>query len=101
MVGPPGRPARSIIRTMMTIAIDVLFLIALALLVRLFMSFFQPLRATALYGPLVGLTDPLVLPLGIARIATPFRGFFEVNAAVTILAILVVEYLLAVVRRNS
>lgn len=86
---------------MLTLAIDVLFVIALALLVRLFMSFFEPLMATSLYRPLIGLTNPLVLPLGIARIATPFKGFFEVNAAVTILAIMVVEYLLAVVRRNS
>lgn len=89
------------VRMFLTLAIDVLFIIALALLVRIVMSFFEPLAATPFYKPLAATTRPLVLPLGIGGIKTPFKGVFEVNAAVTIVAILVVEYLLGTVRRNT
>lgn len=86
---------------LLTIVIDVIFLIGVALLVRIVMSFFAPLTALPFYQPLAELTRPLVLPLGIESIRTPFRGFFDVNGAATILAILVVEYLLGTVRRNT
>lgn len=88
-------------RTVLLIVIDILVVIGLLLLARLFVVFFKPLAISPIATPLVSFTEPLVLPLKLTRVATPFQGFFEFNTAVTVLIILVVDYLLATVRRNT
>jgi hypothetical protein len=49
---------------------------------------------------LLKFTRYVVLPLGIAPIATLYSGHFDGNAAVTVLALLGAEWVLGLVRRN-
>jgi hypothetical protein len=42
-----------------------------------------------------------VLPLGIDGVRTPYAGVFKVDAAATIMLLLVAEWLLGLVRRNA
>lgn len=95
------KPARSLVRMALLVIMNVLLAVGLILVARLAMAFFRPLRAAPIFPPLAALSDPLVLPVKIAAIKTPFGGLFEVTAAATILIILVLEYVLGVVRRNT
>ncbi len=98
---PRLSPLRSTVRLVLTLIMNLLIVFGLLLLIRLFLVFFLPLHSVAIYKPLVSLTNPLVLPLQFSNIPTSFRGSFEVNTTISLLAILVVEYLMSVVRRNT
>jgi len=98
---PRPNAVRSTIRLALLLVMNLLFVFCLLLVVRLFLLLFHPLSTLPVYKPLTALTAPLVLPAGMSNIPSQFNGFFEVNAAVTILLILVLEYLLGTVRRNT
>ena len=81
-----------------TFLANVLLVLALVLLLRVVVEFFGALAAHSAGRALVALTDPLHLPLGLTAPRTPYGGVLDSDAAVTILAILLVEWLLSVVR---
>ena len=49
----------------------------------------------------IALTRPLVIPFGVAAIKTPYGGGFEVNTALTIAVILLVEWVLSGIRARA
>jgi hypothetical protein len=91
----------SAVRTIITIVMDLLVAVAVMALAHLVVSFFGIASSTAWGKGLLGITGLFVLPAGIAPIATPYAGVFDVNSAATVLALLGVEWLLGLVRRNA
>lgn len=83
-----------------TVLMDVLVAVAVASLVHLVIVFFGVTSSASWGKSLLSLTRYVVLPLGIAPIGTPYSGEFDGNAAVTVLVLLGVEWVLGLVRRN-
>lgn len=93
----PGRP----VRIVLTILMDLLIIVAIALTVRMVVVFFGALSSTQWGRVISTLTDVVTLPLGIAAIKTPYGGVFDVNAAVTIGALLLTEWVLSMARARD
>lgn len=89
------------VRTVLTVIMDVLVAVAIALTIRLVVQFFGALAAQGWGEAILALTDPLVLPLGVEAIKTPYGGVFDVDAALTVVLILVVEWVLSIVRSRA
>lgn len=87
-------------RTAVTLLMDVLVAVAVGALVHLVIAFFGVMSSASWGTSLLSLTRYVVLPLGIATIATPYAGVFDPNAAVTVVGLLGVEWALGLVRRN-
>ena len=92
-----ARPARVII----TIVMDVLIVCAVAITARLGVRFFGALSGQAWGKAVIAWTKPLVIPLGLHSIKTPYGGVFEVSAAVMIGVYLVIEWVLAGIRSRA
>jgi hypothetical protein len=91
-----ARPAR----TLIVVIMDVIFVLAVVDVVRLVVEFFGGLAGQEWAKSFLRATRPLVLPLGIKGIATPYGGVFDITLAVTILLLLAVEWGLGVARRS-
>lgn len=87
-------------RIIVTVLMDLLVVIAVALVVHLVILFFGQISAQAWAKSIAGLTGHLALPLGIDPIRTPYAGTFDVNAALTVLVLLAGEWVLGTVRRT-
>ncbi|MDO8915896.1 MAG: hypothetical protein Q7W16_07435 [Coriobacteriia bacterium] len=87
-------------RTAVTVLMDVLVAVAVAALAQLVISFFGVMSSAPWGISLLRVTRYVVLPLALAPIATPYAGIFDGNAAVTVLALLGVEWALGLARRN-
>jgi len=92
-----SKPARTII----TIIMDILVVLAIALTVRLVVVFFGQLSAQGWAQSVIALTTPLVIPFGVDAIKTPYGGYFDVNAALTIVVLLGVEWVLSGIRARA
>ncbi len=92
-----GKPVRKVL----TIIMDVFVAVAIALTLRLVIEFFGQLSAQSWGEATIALTNPLTIPLGIDPIKTPYGGFFDVNAAFSVVLILVGEWVLSVVRSRA
>ena len=88
-------------RTILTVIMNVLVVLAIALTARLVVEFFGQLAAQQWAKTLVALTTPVVIPFGIDSIKTPYGGIFDVNAAVTVGVFLGAEWLLSGMRTRS
>jgi uncharacterized protein YggT (Ycf19 family) len=88
-------------RTLITIVMDILVVIAIALTVRLVVLFFGQLAAQGWAQTVIALTKPLVIPFGVSAIKTPYGGVFDVNAALTVVVVLGIEWLLSGVRARA
>lgn len=93
--------SRSPVRTVLTVVMDLLVLIAIAETVRLVVMFFGTLSATTVGQVVVALTDPVTIPLGLEPIKTPYGGVFDVDAGLTIVLLLLAEWVLSLVRSRS
>jgi hypothetical protein len=80
---------------------DILVVVAIAETLRLVVLFFGTLESAKWGEVVVALTNPLTLPLGFEDIKTPYGGVFEIDAAVTIVIVLVVEWVLSVIRSRA
>ncbi|MDZ4063118.1 MAG: hypothetical protein U1E22_00450 [Coriobacteriia bacterium] len=89
------------LRPIMTVVMNLLVIIAVIDTGRIVVSFFGALAATSWGGALVKVTEYTVLPLGAAAIKTPYGGGFDVDAAVTVVALLLAEWLLSVARNRG
>ncbi|MDO8963705.1 MAG: hypothetical protein Q7W30_04345 [Coriobacteriia bacterium] len=87
-------------RTLVTIIMDLLVVVAVVLLAHLVIVFFGQLASQPWAEGVVRLTSRLIAPLGVAAIKTPYGGIFDVNAALTILIVLGGEWILGTVRRT-
>lgn len=89
------------IRTLITIVMDLFVVVAIALTARLCIVFFGQLAAQGWGKTVIALTSPLTIPFGVAAIKTPYGGQFEVNVALTVVVVLVVEWVLSGVRTRA
>jgi hypothetical protein len=80
---------------------DILVVVAIAETLRLVVLFFGTLESSNWGEVVVALTNPLTLPLGFEDIKTPYGGVFEIDAAITIVIVLVVEWVLSVIRSRA
>ena len=87
--------------TVLGILVNLLIAVAVLLTLRLAVEFFGQLAAHEWGKAIVAFTRPLVIPLGFDSIKTPYGGVFDVTAALTILVVLVVEWILEGVRTRD
>jgi hypothetical protein len=92
-----GKP----VRTVLTILMDVLVAVAIAETLRLVVMFFGQLSEQGWGEAIIAFTDRLTIPFGIEAIKTPYGGVFDVAAALTIVVLLLVEWVLSVVRSRA
>lgn len=89
------------VRSILTIVMDLLVAVAIALTVRLIVVFFGQLASQAWAEAVVNFTALFVIPFGIDTIKTPYGGYFDVSAALTIVVVLVIEWVLSVIRARD
>jgi hypothetical protein len=80
---------------------DLFVVVAIALTIRLCVVFFGQLAAQGWGKAVVALTSPLLIPFGVAPIKTPYGGAFEVITALTIVVVLLVEWVLSGIRNRA
>lgn len=89
------------VRTVLTIIMDILVVLAIAITLRLIVAFFGVLAEQGWGEAILAITKPIVMPLGIRSISTPYGGVFDANAGVTVLLMLVAEWVLSLVRSRA
>lgn len=89
------------LRTVITVIMDVLVVFAVFLCAGLIVEFFGATAATDWGSAILKVTDLAQLPLGVAPIANNYGGTFDVNAAGTVVTVLVAEWLLSIARRQA
>ncbi|PKQ29907.1 MAG: hypothetical protein CVT60_02860 [Actinobacteria bacterium HGW-Actinobacteria-10] len=89
------------LRTLITIVMNVLVAIAVAVTIGLIIRFFGSLSSTEWGQAVVKLTDVATLPAGVADVKTPYGGYFDVNGAITVGATLLAEWILSVFRSRA
>lgn len=89
-----------LIRNLLGVAIGVLVVAMVALLVRVIFEFFGALHAGEFYRRLISLTTPIVFPFPVDSFSTPYAGVFDVKATLTLLAVLLAEFVLTSIRRR-
>lgn len=92
-----SKPVRSILTALM----DLLIVLAIALVGRLVVSFFGSLAAQGWGEAVLAITRPLTIPFGVEAIKTPYGGSFDVEAAITILVFMLGEWMLSMVRSRE
>ena len=96
-----AKSAASPARRFITVVMDVLFAVAVVLVVHLVVTFFGALSSQEWGKGVLGLTRLAVIPFGIEAVKTPYGGAFDINAAATVLALLAAEWVLGLVRRSA
>lgn len=89
------------VRTLLLVVMDILVAVAVVLVFRVVIEFFGALAVASWGKAVVSLTRPLVIPFGIHPITTPYGGVFDVNASITVVVLLAVEWAVGVARRSS
>jgi hypothetical protein len=89
------------LRTALTIAMDVLIALAIVETVRLVVLFFGRFTAAGWGKAIIALTNPLTIPFGVDPIKTPYGGVFAVDVVLTIVVLLLAEWVLSVVRSRA
>lgn len=89
------------VRTLITVIMDVLVVVAVVLVTGLVVKFFGVVADTEFGVLVVKVTEAMRLPLGVEDIATPYGGAFDIRMAGTVLLLLVAEWLLSIVRRQA
>jgi hypothetical protein len=92
--------ARPTTRTVLTIVMDVLVLIALVLTAGIVATFFGAIKSTAVGGGLADILRAVTPGLGLPEWSTPHGGAFSGDSAVTVVALLGIEWVLSMLRRR-
>lgn len=92
-----ARPAR----TLITILMDLLIVLAVLLVASLVVQFFGALAGTTWGEAIVKIADLVTLPLGIDPVKTPYGGVFDLDTGVTIGILLMAEWILGGVRSRA
>ncbi|MDF1541713.1 MAG: hypothetical protein P1P71_01170 [Anaerosomatales bacterium] len=87
--------------TILTLFMNVLFFVAVLITGRVVIEFFGALAMTTAGGAIVSVTDIVIIPAGVAGVRTPYGGVFDVDAAITVGVVLVLEWALSVVRARG
>ncbi len=72
------------VRTLITIVMDLLVLVAVIATVGIVVRFFGALATTSVGESYLRLASLLRIPAGFKAITTPYGGLFDVNAVVTV-----------------
>lgn len=94
-------PGSTLVRSTLTVVMNVLFVVALAVTTRVVVEFFGALAMTTLGDAVVAATDFFVLPLGLGGPRTPYGGYFDLDAAITVVVLMLLEWVLSVVRSRA
>lgn len=86
------------VRTFVTIVMNLLVVAAVLTTVRIFVRYFGVLESSGPGEAIVVASNPFVASVGFQDVRSPYAGVFDVNATVSIVGILLVEWLLSVVR---
>jgi hypothetical protein len=87
-------------RVAITAVMDALILVAVFLVAAVVVAFFGVLADSAVGQGVLRIASYLTLPLGFEPVATPYGGVFVTDAVVTVLAALVIEWLLSGARHR-
>lgn len=93
--------ARKPARMLITIVMDLLIVLAIAETMRLVVRFFGQLASTGWAKTIVAFTDPVTIDFGVAAIKTPYGGVFDVNAAIMVAVLLLIEWALSSIRSRA
>ena len=77
---------------------NMLIIVAVLLTARVVVLYFGVLSGTPPAEALIAGTNLFVLPLGVDEVRSLYGGYFDANASVTIMLILLVEWLLSALR---
>ncbi len=83
-----------------TFVMDVLVAVAIVLTAGIVARYFGVLAQSAVGGAVLRLADALTPAFGLPRVSTPYFGVFDASAAATVAGVLVMEWVLAIVRRR-
>lgn len=89
-----AKPVRSII----TIVMNLLVIAAVVLAAGVVVEFFGALSAQTWGQAVVKVSDAITVPFGVGVIKTGYGGGFDIDAALTVMALLLAEWALSAVR---
>lgn len=89
------------LRTIITVIMDVLVVVAVVLCAGLVVEFFGAVSGTDWGQAILRVTEAIDIPLGVADIGNNYGGVFDVEAAGTVVVLLVAEWLLSIARRQA
>ena len=89
------------IRSFITVLMNILVVVAVLLTIRIVIVFFGAIASQEWAQTIVSLTDYLSIPFGVEQFKTPYGGFFDADAAITIGVLLLVEWVLSVMRSRA
>ena len=90
---------RGIARILTTLVMDVLVVVAFVVLASVVIEFFGQLGGIPLARLVGDVSRHLVMPIGLESWRTPYGGSFDVDAAATVVLVLVAEWVVGSVRR--
>ena len=88
-------------RILITALMNVLIIVAVVLVARIVVDFFGVLAASRAGAALLDSTAFMVPDLGIAAIRTPYGGVLDAEAAIMVVVLLVIEWVLAMLRSRA
>ena len=88
------------VRTVLTIIMDVLIVLAVVGLASLVIGFFGQLMAHPSARQVYALAIRVVVPFGLRPIATPYGGVFSLDAVASIVLYVALEWIVGMVRRS-
>ncbi len=86
---------------LVTAVMNVVFFVAVIVALRVIVDFFGVLASSSAGRTLLDLTAVLVPDLGIDPVRTPYGGVFDIEAALVVVGLLVLEWVLAQVRSRG
>lgn len=89
-----GNPARTVI----TIAMDVLVALSIALVFRVIVQFFGQLGNSDWGQVVLAFTKPITIPFGIDYVKTGYGGVLDMDAVLSIIVYMLAEWALSIVR---
>ena len=92
-----GKP----VRTILTIVMDLLVVLAVLVTAAIVVAFFGTLASQAWGKAIVEIAGLVTIPFGFEPIKTPYGGQFLVDAAIMVAVLLLGEWVLAVARQRS
>jgi len=92
-----SRPLRSLI----TVIMNLVFVLAILEAARLVVAFFGALSSQAWGEMVITVTDYFTIPFGVVAYKTPYGGVFDVDAGLTVVVFLLLEWILSLVRNRA
>ena len=90
-----------ILRAILSVLVYALILVAVLLAVRQFLTFSGQIASQHWVQAFDSLTKHLIVGFGAPSIKTPYGGHFDANGALTVLAAIVAEWVLTIVRDRA